>query len=195
MAKRGETPGKVSADWVVETGNQEIVVAHYGRLADLIILPHPARVSPPPRTVEAALRETGRPILMIPPGPIETLGERVVIGWNGSKEAAQAVAAARPCLREAEVVTVLTTEKRSHRRPNADGVITYLRCHGIPASVQIMDTRTRSVPEALLAHAKELEADMLVIGGYSRHRLREMVMGGVTRHVLSKAKVPVLMVH
>ncbi len=195
MARRGEHLAKVSADWLVETGSQTEIVARLGRLADLIIIPRPVRISPPPKTVDAALRETGRPVLMLPPGAFDSIGDRVVIGWNGSKEAAQAVAAARPVLREASAVTVLTTDKRQKRRPNGDDLLTYLSCHGIAATLSIMDTRTRSVPEALLANALELNADLLVTGGYSRHRLREVIMGGVTRHLLAESKIPILMVH
>jgi nucleotide-binding universal stress UspA family protein len=195
MAKRGEHPKKVSADWLVETGSQAELIAQFGRLADLIILARPARISPPPRTVDAALRETGRPVLMLPPGPFDSIGDRIVIGWNGSKEAAQAVAAARPVLREAGAVTVLTTEKRQKRRPNGDDLLSYLSCHDITATLSIMDTRSRSVPEALLANARELNADLLVLGGYSRHRLREVIMGGVTRHLLAESDIPIMMVH
>ncbi len=195
MARRGEQPAKVSADWLVETGSQTELVAQFGRLADLIIVPRPARVSPPPKTIDAALRETGRPVLMLPPRAVDCIGERIVIGWNGSKEAAQAVAAARPILREAGAVTVLTTDKRQKRRPNGGDLLTYLACHDIAASVSIMDTRTRSVPEALLANARELDADLLVTGGYSRHRLREVIMGGVTRYLLAESDIPIMMVH
>ena len=195
MARRGEQPAKISADWLVETGSQTELVAQFGRLADLIIVPRPARVSPPPKTIDAALRETGRPVLMLPPRAVDCVGERIVIGWNGSKEAAQAVAAARPILREAGAVTVLTTDKRQKRRPNGGDLLTYLACHGIAASVSIMDTRTRSVPEALLANARELDADLLVTGGYSRHRLREVIMGGVTRYLLAESDIPIMMVH
>ncbi len=195
MARRGEQPAKISADWLVETGSQTELVAQFGRLADLIIVPRPARVSPPPKTIDAALRETGRPVLMLPPRAVDCIGERIVIGWNGSKEAAQAVAAARPILREAGAVTVLTTDKRQKRRPNGGDLLTYLACHGIAASVSIMDTRTRSVPEALLANARELDADLLVTGGYSRHRLREVIMGGVTRYLVAESDIPIMMVH
>ncbi len=194
-AKRGELAAKVSADWLVETGSQTELVAQLGRLADMIIVPRPERVSPPPRTIDAALRETGRPVLMLPRGRIDSIGDRIVIGWNGSKEAAQAVAAARPVLREAGAVTVLSTDKRQKSRPNGDDLLTYLSCHGITATLSIMDTRTRSVPEALLANARELDADLLVMGGYSRHRLRELIMGGVTRYLLAESEIPILMVH
>ncbi len=195
MAKRGDHPGHPSADWLVEIGSQTELVAQLGRLADLIIVPRPERISPPPKTIDAALRETGRPVLMLPPNAVDCVGDRVVIGWNGSKEAAQAVAAARPILREADAVTVLTTDKRQRRRPNGDDLVTYLSCHGIAATVSIMDTRTRSVPEALLTNAGELDADLLVTGGYSRHRLREVIMGGVTRHLLAASDIPIFMVH
>jgi nucleotide-binding universal stress UspA family protein len=195
MAKRGDHPGHPSVDWLVEIGSQTELVAQLGRLADLIIVPRPERISPPPKTIDAALRETGRPVLMLPPNAVDCVGDRVVIGWNGSKEAAQAVAAARPILREAGAVTVLTTDKRQRRRPNGDDLVTYLSCHGIAAIVSIMDTRTRSVPEALLANAGELDADLLVMGGYSRHRLREVIMGGVTRHLLAESDIPIFMVH
>ncbi len=195
MAKRGEHPAKPTADWLVETGSQTELVAQLGRLADLIIVVRPERISPPPKTIDAALRETGRPVLMLPPHALDSIGRRIVIGWNGSKEAAQAVAAARPILREASTVTVLTTDKRQRRRPSGDDLLTYLSCHGITASVSVMDTRTRSVPEALLATAGELDADLLVMGGYSRHRLREVIMGGVTRYLLAESDIPVMMVH
>lgn len=195
MARRGKYPSKASADWLVETGSQTELVAQFGRLADLIIMPRPLRVSPPPRTVDAALRETGRPLLIVPRGAVESIGNRVAIGWNGSKEAAQAVAAARPVLREADAVTVLTTEKRQRRRPSGDDLLTYLSCHGISATLSLLDTRSRMVPEALLASAEALDADLLVMGGYSRHRLREVIMGGVTRHLLEKSDIPIFMVH
>jgi nucleotide-binding universal stress UspA family protein len=195
LAKRGEFNDKVTADWLVETGSQTELVSQFGRLADLIIVSRPERVSPPPRTIEAALRETGRPVLMLPPGPFDSIGDRIVIGWNGSKEAAQAVTAARPVLREAGAVTVLTTEKRQKTRPNGNDLLDYLACHSITATLHIMDTRSRSVPEALLANARELDADLLVLGGYSRHRLREVIMGGVTRHLLAESDIPVMMVH
>lgn len=195
MARRGEYPGHVTADWLVETGNRTQIIAEHGRLADLIIVPRPQRASPPPKSIDAALRETGRPVLILPPGPIESIGERIVIGWNGSKEAAQAVTAARPALRAAGSVIVLTTEKRRQRRPSADDLLVYLACHGISATIELMDTHHRDVPEALLESARELDADLMVLGGYSRPRLREVVMGGVTGELLSTSDIPLLMVH
>ncbi|MDX1431629.1 MAG: universal stress protein [Gammaproteobacteria bacterium] len=193
-AARGSAVGKPSAAFIAADGRQEVVVAQHGRLTDLIVVPLPGK-STPPRTVDAALRDSGSPVLMVPRKVGKTVGENIVVGWNGSKEAAQAVSAARPCMREAKSVTILTTEKRQARRPNGDDVVIYLACHGIEAKVQIFDARGRSVPETLLGEAHQAGADLLVVGSYSRTRLREVMMGGVTRYLMAEADLPIFCVH
>ncbi|MDX1512299.1 MAG: universal stress protein [Gammaproteobacteria bacterium] len=196
LRARGETPGQPSAAWNAESGIRNELIGRLGRLADVIIMPRPQKVSPPPQSFEAAVRESGRPVLIVPRKTVQSvLATRIAIGWNNSKEAAQAVAAARPCLQQAEAVTVLVTEKRASRRPSAQELVTYLKCHGVDATINLLDVRKQSVGEALLAHARDINTDLLVVGGYSRNRLRDMVMGGVTRHLLQNADLPVLLVH
>lgn len=196
QAARGDHAGEASAAWTEESGMRNELIGRLGRLADIVIMPRPLKTSPPPQSFEAAVRETGRPVLMVPRKTVQSvLASRIGIGWNNSKEAAQAVAAALPCLRSAEAVTVLVTEKRAHRRPSADELVTYLKCHDIVATTNLLDVSNRSVGEALLAHSKDINLDLLVVGGYSRNRLRDMVMGGVTRHLLQHAHLPVMLVH
>lgn len=193
---RGESPGKPSVGWLDERGLRNMLIGHLGRLADAVIMPKPMRISPPPRSFEAAVRETGRPVFMVPRKTVHPmLSKHVAIGWNNSKEAAHAMAIAHHCLREADSVTVMVTEKRVNQRPSAEEVVIYLKCHGIAAKIGMLDVRHRSVGEALLAQSKEAGVDLLVVGGYSRSRLRGMVMGGVTEHLLQHAELPVLMVH
>lgn len=193
---RGDRPGEPSAAWHEESGMRNDLIGRLGRLADIVIMPRPEKISPPPQSFEAAVRESGRPVLMVPRNTVQSvLATRVAIGWNNSKEAAQAVAAARPCLRCADAVTVLVTEKRLSKRPSAAELVTYLKCHGIEASIEVLDLGEKSVGETLLAHSAQLKVDLLVVGGYSRSRLRDMVMGGVTRHLLSHADIPVMLVH
>lgn len=193
---RGETPGMASAGWLDERGLRNDLIGRLGRLADAVIMPRPVKVSPPPRSFEAAVQQTGRPVIMVPRKTVHPMLTRhVVIGWNNSKEAAQAMVAARPVLREADKVTVMVTEKRARRRPSAEELVVYLRCHGIAAEIEMLDVGTRSVGEALLAQSERNGADLLVVGGYSRSRLRDMVMGGVTTHLLKHAKLPVMMYH
>lgn len=193
---RGNEPREPSAGWNEESGMRNELIGRLGRLADLVIMPRPLKISPTPQSFEAAVRETGRPVLMVPRKTVQpVLATRVGIGWNNSKEAAQAVAAARPCMREANAVTVLVTEKRVRRRPSAEELVAYLKCHDIEATIDLLDVRSQSVGEALLAHADDINLDLLVVGGYSRSRLREMVMGGVTAHLLEHANLPVMLVH
>lgn len=193
---RGKAPGKPSAGWLDERGLRNQLIGRLGRLADAVIMPRPMRVSPPPSSFEAAVRETGRPVIMVPRKIVHPiLSKHVAIGWNNSKEAAQAMVAAGPCLRAAESVTVMVTEKRVNQRPSAEEVVVYLKCHGVEAKIGMLDVSKRSVGEALLAQSKEAGVDLLVVGGYSRSRLRDVVMGGVTTHLLKHADLPVLMYH
>lgn len=202
-AKRGlgvvdaeDRAGRAGASWTEAVGHRDEQIARHGRLADLVVVPRPSRTAPPPRSFEAAVRDTGRPVLMVPRqrSAAVTL-DRIVIGWNGSKEAAQAVAAAGPCFAAAESVTVLCSSKRMRQHPQGDDVVTYLARHGVDAAVRVFEATGRGVGEQLLEGVRAVGGNLLVVGGYSRPRMREVVMGGVTGHLLRHADLPVLMVH
>ncbi|MCZ6796478.1 MAG: universal stress protein [Gammaproteobacteria bacterium] len=193
---RGTGIGKPTADFLVRTGRRDNLIGKYGRLADLLIVPQPVKTTPPPSSFEAALRESGRPVLMVQRGKVlDVPGKRLAIGWNSSKEAAQAIAAMLNNLKRADKVYVLSTEKRMQLPINADDVCTYLRCQGITAETAIFNTKGQSAGEGLLARSRELECDRLIVGGYSRPRIRDLIMGGVTGHLLAKADMPVIFVH
>jgi len=196
VTPRGTEIGKPTADFLVRSGRRDDLIGKYGRLADLIIVPQPTKTTPPPSSFEAALRETGRPVLMVQRGKVlDVPGKRLAIGWNSSKEAAQAVAAMINNLKRADKVYVLSSEKRQNQPVNADDVCTYLRCQGITAETAIFSTKGQSAGEALLAKSRELECDRLIVGGYSRPRIRDVIMGGVTGRLLAKADMPVIFVH
>jgi nucleotide-binding universal stress UspA family protein len=193
---RGDSPGSPDAWWREEMGVRNEIIARQGRLADLIIVPRPYRVSPPPSSFEAAVRESGRPVLMVPREAVNEVAARgAAICWNASKEAAHAMAAALPILRTIGAVHILSSEKRMKQSPNADDVSNYLKCHGIEAKPHVFHAKGRCVGETLLGEAKSLGCDLLVVGGYSRPRLRELVMGGVTRHLMEHADIPIFMMH
>lgn len=196
VTPRGSETGKPTADFLVQTGRRDELIGKYGRLADLIVVPQPTRTSPPPSSFEAALRESGRPVLMVQRGIVlDVPGKRLAIGWNSSKEAAQAVAAMLSNLKRADKVYVLTSEKRLDQPANAEDVCTYLACQGVSAETAVFSTRGQSAGEALLAKSRELECDRLIVGGYSRPKIRDVIMGGVTGHLLAKADMPVILVH
>ena len=188
-------PGPLSATWREEQGSPTGRLSLFGRLADLIVMPGPLRMSPPSELVQTALKDTGRPLLMVPPDGVETAAQHVAIGWNGSAEAAHAVSAAIPHLVSAQRISILTSERRTQIRPNAADLLEYLAWHEISAKIQLLDTDHDSVAEAILGTARAQGVDMLVVGGYSRSRLRELVFGGVTAELLANDKIPVFMAH
>jgi len=193
---RGSEIGKPSADFLVRNGRRDELIGKYGRLADLIIVPQPTKTTPPPSSFEAALRESGRPVLMVQRDKVlDVPGKRIAIGWNSSKEAAQAISAVMGNLQRAEKVYVLCSEKRMKQPVNAEDACVYLRCQGVAAETDVFSTSTQSPGEALLSRARELECDRLVVGGYSRSKIRDVIMGGVTGHLLKHADMPVILVH
>lgn len=193
---RGSGIGKPSADFLIRTGRRDDLIGKYGRLADLIIVPQPTKTAPPPSSFEAALRESGRPVLMVQRDKVlDVPGKRLAIGWNSSKEAAQAISSMLNNLKRADKVYVLSSEKRMKQPINADDACVYLSCQGITAETAIIDTKRQSIGEALLARSQELECDRLIVGGYSRPKIRDIIMGGVTGHLLKHADLPVIFVH
>ncbi len=196
LQPRGTDPGKPSADFLVRSGMRDELIAQFGRLADLIVVPQPVNAGKPPSSLRAALLETRRPLLILPRNKVwNRPGQRLAIGWNNSKEAAQAMVAVLPSLLTAERVCILSSQKRMQQVPNADAACLYLHCQGVSAETVIMDASAKSAGAALLAKARELDCDRLVVGGYSRSKIREVVLGGVTGYLLEHADLPVLMVH
>jgi nucleotide-binding universal stress UspA family protein len=191
------TPG-LSAEWVDVTGREEEVVAWRGRLSDLLVLDRPGSQgeSRLTMTMNAALMESGRPLLLVPPEMPATLGKRVAIAWNGSAEAGRAVAAALPLLAEAEAVTILSVseDERTTATP-ADELAAYLAWHGVSALCDSLGGSSSHTGEALVAECHKLNADLLVMGAYTHSRLRQLILGGATRHVLHHAPLPCLMSH
>jgi nucleotide-binding universal stress UspA family protein len=186
-----------SAQWYVEVGQEPRWIATYGMTADLIVAPRGKRGTDADArsTLEAALLETGRPLLV--PGTSRRFAagdERVAIAWKPTPQAARAVASALPFLTRAKAVTVLTVEEELARRDDADRLLRYLAWHGLKTAVKRLAPNTRSGPEALLAAAGD-GFDLLVMGGYGHARLREWVFGGFTQHVLADAPIPVLIAH
>lgn len=191
MARKG-----AQAQWREEVGREDDVVASAGRLADLVILarPIPGRDLPSPVTVNAAILDTGRPLLLAPPVPPITLGTTVAVFWNGSPQAARAVFFSLPFLKRAKTVHVLAAHEEGTATPSA-GLVAYLGKHGIAAQARDFSAggAGADVGRALLAEAEKDGADLIVMGAFTHSRLRQLILGGVTRTVLGAATIPVLL--
>ncbi len=168
-----------------------------GRVYDLIVLGKPGQGGHDPRqsTFEAALFETGRPVLIAPPRVPETLGETVLIAWNRSSETARTVFLAMPFLHRAKRVVINTIEVPSVPGPSGSLLAKSLRRHGIDAEALKVEQRAANEGPAILRKAAEIGADLIIKGGYTQSRLRQMIFGGATSHVLQHADVPVFMAH
>ncbi len=186
-----------SASCVTVTGREEEHVARRGRLADLIVIDRPDQGEEASRssTLEAALRETGRPVAVVPPETREALCRCVAIAWNGTIEAGRAIAAALPLLAGADRILVLSVGEEGKPGSAARDVVEYLAWHGIEAAAETLDAGPRSVGASLLDAATAAGADLLVMGAYTRSRLHRLIFGNVTGAVLKGAEIPVVMVH
>lgn len=185
-----------SASWSEATGKQAAVVAVRGRLADLIAVAQPdPKLDLGRNTLEAALLETGKLVLLCPPGEVASVGRHVAIGWDGYTEAARAVAAAIPVLVAADQVTVLSADTGAAVELGPQDLQAYLARHDARADVRTFRARATEVAQGLLAAATEVGADAVLIGAYGHSRRRELVMGGVTQYIIDHTDLPVLMIH
>ncbi len=177
------------------SGRAEELVPAAARLADLTILPHPDRSEDEActDTLHATLFDSGRPVLITPRTVPGAVGRRCCLAWNGTVESSAALAAFLPWLARAEAVRVLHAGAYQRRGPVAADVLPYLALHGITADVLEFTPVNRDVGAGLLQAAADFGADMLGMGAYSHSRLRQLILGGVTRHVLNHTSIPVLM--
>jgi nucleotide-binding universal stress UspA family protein len=195
---RGE-PGATSpcCGWLEAAPDGDNFVGSYGRVFDITVLGRPGDQPQSPRmiTLEAALFESGRPILIAPPVPPIRLGENVLVAWNCSTEQATTTALAMPFLHQAQKVTVLTVEGATVPGPTGAQLARHLERNGIKAEAVTVAPEKRSAGEVILARAQALGCDLVIKGAYTQSRLRQMIFGGTTRHILTHAMVPVLMAH
>jgi nucleotide-binding universal stress UspA family protein len=184
--------------WLSEPPEDETFVGDYGRAFDVIVMNRPDENSSVlyRRALESALFESGRPLLLCPPSPPGHIGTNVLIAWNGSTEQARAMALAMSLLERAERVTVLTvTGGTGVPGPSAQQMIRYLQWNGVPAESLTVALDGKNTGQAILAAAQTLACDLLVKGAFTQSRLRQMIFGGATQHVMTAATLPVLLAH
>ena len=201
-ARRDQIAFETRIDRVLYTEIAD-AVATSARYVDLAILgqhdPDDA-LSNPRYLPEEVVLGGGRPVLILPYiGPARTFGERVIVAWDASREAARAVNDALPLLRQARQVGVVSVNPRpwpfGHgEEPGAD-IGLHLARHGVKVEVQRIEAKDVDPANAILSHVADQSADLLVMGAYGHSRLREFVLGGVTRTILAEMTVPVLMSH
>lgn len=197
----GQAPAAYSYGWPRAESAEDAFIGSYGRVFDLIALgrPGPAPENPRMPPLEAALFDSGRPVLIVPKNVPGGIGRNVLVAWNRSTEQAHTNSFAMPILRRAEKVTVLTVEGGATTGPSGEDAALHLRRNGVKAEALTITRKDRTSGEAIgevtLEHAASLGCDLLVKSAYTQSRLRQMIFGGATRHILANATVPVFMAH
>lgn len=165
-----------------------------GTPLDYIVLPRPASrdTAADRMQLQAALFDTDRPVLVVPPGPALLFGKRVAIAWRDDKSAVRAVLAALRALSAAQQVHALAGTRAGTPPPALPPILAE---HGVPATLHVLPIGDGAFGAALLAAAHGLCADLLVMGAYTHSAWQEAILGGVTRYVLTHADLPVLMRH
>jgi len=174
--------------------------ARHARYADISLFSTPDDSGLWHQTVDTTLFESGKPVLICPPAAtLEGLGKRVAIAWNAGREAARSLADAIPLMTEAEDVRVVMVDPRvgpfDHGEEPGASIAAMLARHGLHVTAEALPKAGRTFAEAFLAHARDINADLLVCGAYGHSRFSEMLLGGATRDLMEEADRPVLMSH
>lgn len=190
---------KINATLVVLEGRPVESMLVRGRFADLAVVAQPS-----PDEADAAtdydlpadlIMSLGRPVLLVPyAGTFSDVGRRALIAWAGTRESARAVADALPLL-AGGTADVLLVNPKGETAPIEAEIVAWLGRHGVTAKAHVAHTKEIDVSDVILSSASDLSADLIVMGGYGRSRLRELILGGTTHDILKHMTVPVVMSH
>jgi nucleotide-binding universal stress UspA family protein len=189
-------PSDQSAHWKEIVGRSGKALSIASRFADLLVLAQPERKSAHSllEAVDVAMFETGRPVVLVPSGTPSIIGNRIMIAWNGSTQAARAVTAAIPLLRLAGQVDIVQVGDIGKDAP-ASELALYLALHGIKTQIHVIDLGIRDIGGALSDAADRFDSDLIVMGAYGHSRFRERILGGATRDLLANSSWPILLMH
>jgi nucleotide-binding universal stress UspA family protein len=192
----------IEGEWRQVEGSPPATVALHARYVDLTLVGQPDRENPrdADAVTETTIMTSGRPVLALPfAGEFPTVGERVLVAWNASREAARALNDALPLLMNAKHVTVLAINPQrgvaGHGAVPAADIALHLARHGLKTEAAHTVANDIADGEALLSYAADIGADLIIAGAYGHSRARELVFGGVTRTLITEMTAPVLFSH
>jgi nucleotide-binding universal stress UspA family protein len=197
LLSANDEPGSpLAASWREAEGSYVEIAVQRAAAFDLVVAASASVMESLMAIAEQSLLQTRRPVVLAPARLQSDLTDSVMIAWDESPECWHAVSAAIPFMHLAKSVRVISVDRdASNRQASQAEVLAYLRCHGIGATAQVVAPEL-PVGDTLLAAGAEYEAGLLVMGAYSHSRLREMLLGGATRHILKNASArPVLLAH
>lgn len=187
------------SEWATARGDIGVAMCTEGRAVDLIVMGQENEADDPMQyrgVPDYVILESGRPVLLVPYiGRFENFGKRVVVGWNGSRESARALKDALPFLNKASEVEIICVNPPAEEELFGADAARFLAQHGINARVSREIAKDITPEDVLLNSVADSEADLLVLGAYGHSRIRELILGGVSNHILSRMTTTVLMSH
>ena len=187
----------VTAEWQAASGRTEKVLAEKARTYDLLISNASGEAAGEQivNAIEVALFDAGRPVMVVPREVPKSIGRHVMIGWNRSANAARAVTAAMPFIKAADKVTICYVTTGAKAGPGAEDLAESLAWHDVDATIRNIPAGGAAISDLLMTEAANSGGDLVVMGAYSHSRMREFVLGGVTRHALRHVVMPLLLMH
>jgi len=183
----------LEAEWRSADDSGPTAIGIIGRAYDLLVMPQPGALPKMPESVfETALFDSGRPVLVVPAAFSGMVGKRVLFAWNGSTESARAISLAMPMLGRAEAIDVLSVDGAMVPGPTSGEIAQSLRSHGLNVTSQHVKPGTRTAGQTIVDTAIAGNCDLIVKGAYTQSRLRQMIFGGMTRHLILSSPLPVL---
>ena len=183
--------------WLSEELENQKYLGDLSRVYNVVIISRPYQElqSASLSSIQTILFDGGRPVMLIPMNKQIDIGREVVISWNCTTESSRAVFAALPILKQANNVTILTVEKVITDGPTGDQVSELLASHGIDAKPVTISGDEKKIGEAILDFSESVNADLIVKGAYTQSRLREIIFGGATRHLMLHSEIPIYLVN
>jgi nucleotide-binding universal stress UspA family protein len=183
----------LTSEWRAADDSGPTAIGIIGRAYDLIVMPQPGALPKMPESVfETALFDSGRPVLVVPPRFTGMVGKKILFAWNGSTESARAISLAMPVMSRAEAIDVLSVDGAMVPGPSSAEIADSLRSHGLNVTSQHVKPGTRSAGQTIVDTAIAGGCDLIVKGAYTQSRLRQMIFGGMTRHLIMQSPLPVL---
>lgn len=183
--------------WLSEELENQKYLGDLSRVYNVVIISRPYQElqSASLSSIQTILFDGGRPVMLIPMNKQIDIGKEVVISWNCTTESSRAVFAALPILKKANNVTILTVEKVITEGPSGEQVSELLASHGIDAKPVTISGDEKKIGDAILDFSKSVDADLIVKGAYTQSRLREIIFGGATRHLMLHSEIPIYLVN
>ena len=183
--------------WLSEELENQKYLGDLSRVYNVVIISRPYQElqSASLSSIQTILFDGGRPVMLIPMNKQIDIGKEVVISWNCTTESSRAVFAALPILKKANSVTILTVEKVITDGPSGEQVSELLASHGIDAKPVTISGDEKKIGDAILDFSKSVDADLIVKGAYTQSRLREIIFGGATRHLMLHSEIPIYLVN